>query len=215
MKHYYMILDTETTAENTVADIGAVIVDRKGIVHDSLGALVIDQFDRVDMHRALGNPKMVKAKYMRMLDDGLRVMASVPAINTWLSKTAAKYKPVLTAYNISFDINVCNNTNIDLSCLPRRFCLMKAAQQIICSTDNYNQWCIDNNELTPTGRNKTSADAVARYLDCTLPAEPHTALEDARDYEGVILNHIINAPKTQREIIAAGQPKGAAKWLKV
>lgn len=215
MKHYYMILDTETTAENTVADIGAVIVDRKGIVHDSLGALVIDQFDRVDMHRALGNPKMVKAKYMRMLDDGLRIMASVPAINTWLAKTAAKYKPVLTAYNISFDINVCNNTNIDLSYYPIRCCLMRAAQQIICSTDNYNQWCIDNNELTPTGRNKTSADAVARYLDPTLPPEPHTALEDARDYEGVILNHIIHAPKTQREIIAAGQPKGAAKWLKV
>ena len=215
MKHYYMILDTETTAENTVADIGAVIVDRKGIVHDSLGALVLDQIDRVDMHWALGNPKMVKAKYMQMVNDGLRIMASVPAINTWLAKTAAKYKPVLTAYNISYDVTVCNNTNIDLSYYPIRCCLMRAAQQIICTTEDYRQWCIDNNELTPTGRNKTSVDAVARYLDPTLPPEPHTALEDARDYEAVILNHIIHAPKTQREIIAAGQPKGAAKWLKV
>ena len=31
-KHYYIIVDTETTKKQTVADFGAVVVDRQGRV---------------------------------------------------------------------------------------------------------------------------------------------------------------------------------------
>ena len=41
MKHYYLIVDTETTRRDTVADFGAVVVDRKGKIVDQFGALVL------------------------------------------------------------------------------------------------------------------------------------------------------------------------------
>ena len=39
-KHYYIIVDTETTKKQTVADFGAVVVDRSGAVHERLGCMV-------------------------------------------------------------------------------------------------------------------------------------------------------------------------------
>ena len=39
-KHYYIIVDVETTGDDRVADFGAVVVDRKGNIIASLGILV-------------------------------------------------------------------------------------------------------------------------------------------------------------------------------
>ena len=38
-KHYYLIVDVETTGDQRVADFGAVVVDRKGNIVASLGVL--------------------------------------------------------------------------------------------------------------------------------------------------------------------------------
>ena len=40
MKHFYIIVDTETTRRNTVADFGAVLVTRKGEIVEQFGAMV-------------------------------------------------------------------------------------------------------------------------------------------------------------------------------
>ena len=39
-KHYYLIVDTETTMDEKVADFGAVIVDRKGAIQAQCGILI-------------------------------------------------------------------------------------------------------------------------------------------------------------------------------
>jgi hypothetical protein len=58
--------------------------------------------------------------------------------------------------------------------------------------------------LTPTGLLKTTADAMARFIvGDDLPAEPHTALEDARDYEAVILAHILRN-LSRKKLLAIG-----------
>ena len=56
-KHYYLIVDTETTGAGNVADFGAVVVNRKGDVLASLGVLISDTFENEKMHWSLGNPK--------------------------------------------------------------------------------------------------------------------------------------------------------------
>ena len=38
MKHYYLIVDTETTKKQTVADFGAVIVTKQGEIVEQVGA---------------------------------------------------------------------------------------------------------------------------------------------------------------------------------
>ena len=39
-KHYYLIVDTETTMDEKVADFGAVIIDRKGNIQAQAGILL-------------------------------------------------------------------------------------------------------------------------------------------------------------------------------
>ena len=215
MKHTYLIVDCETTytkgQEDTVADFGAVIVDRENNVLSEIGALVLEEKNK-DFHWALGNKKMIQQKYKNLVNAGKRTTQSVAEINDWLTETNAKYNPVLTAYNIGFDMGKCRNTGIYLDQFSQRFCLWAAAKASICLTPEYAEWCEENMMYTPSGRLSTKADMVAQYLDPTLPPEPHTALEDARDYESVILNDIIHTPSTRKMIMELGAGKPSAKW---
>lgn len=212
-KHFYLIVDTETTGAQTVADFGAVVVDRHGKVFDELGVLVSGEFGENPMHWALGNPKTTERKYRGLLATGHRMLATVPAINRWLARIRRQYNPVLTAYCLGFDFGKCANTDIDLAQFDQRFCLRNAAK-IIVQTPEYEAWCHENDAFTPSGRLSEKADHVAQFVDPTLPPEPHTALEDARDYENPILHRIIHLPKTKLEILAQGAGKSpSTKWM--
>ena len=41
MRHYYLIVDTETTKKQTVADFGAVIVTKQGEIVEQFGAMAV------------------------------------------------------------------------------------------------------------------------------------------------------------------------------
>ena len=214
LKHYYLIVDVETTSDDRVADFGAVVVDRKGNVAASLGVLIEGIFGEADFHWALGNPKHTLRKYRGLVANGDRAIATPAYVNRWLAEMAATFSPILTAYNIGFDWAKCRNTGIDLGIFPRRFDLLQAAKTVIVSTDDYAKACHENDWFTKGGKLSSKADHVARFVDPTLPAEPHTALEDARDYEGAILAAIIAAPNSREKLVAAGMAKNpSAKWM--
>ena len=44
MRHYYLIVDTETTQRGTVADFGAVLITKQGEVVERFGAMVLNHF---------------------------------------------------------------------------------------------------------------------------------------------------------------------------
>lgn len=213
-KHYYLIVDTETTMRGTVADFGAVIVDKQGNIVEQFACMVEGEFG---VHPLFFNPKAKasdfwsaqsaqrRAKgYKKMLVRGDRVIASPAAIVRWLERVRGQYNPVVTAYNISFDLGKCRNTGIDLGIFGSRFCLMKAAKATIGQTAEYAEFCHARNLLTPTGLLKTTADAMARFImGDDLPEEPHTALEDARDYEAVILAYILRN-MSRKKLLALG-----------
>ena len=46
MRHYYLIVDTETTKKQTVADFGAVIVTKQGEIVEQVGHLVNGHFGK-------------------------------------------------------------------------------------------------------------------------------------------------------------------------
>ena len=202
MKHFYLIVDTETTAKNTVADFGAVIVDRQGVIHEQFGVLIDGHFGTLPLfsdHRAPAeaffSTQMLHRRrkhYDQLLANGQRSLCSASLVNLWLARVLGQYDPVLTAYNLSFDFGKCANTDIDLGIFSQRFCLMKAAKRVIGIRADYVQFCNDRGLITPTGKPRMTADAMAKFLDDTnydgsLEDEPHTALEDARDYEAMIL----------------------------
>jgi hypothetical protein len=212
MKKVFVIVDTETTQSGKVADCGIVVADKQGrILHES-GILIGDFFsdreahplfhiygDKNDIFSKESLPKRYAA-YEQMLQDGRRVLASVGAVNRLLSKIKARYpQAILTAYNLAFDLDKLNNSGIAASELfPERFCLWHAATEKWANTRAYKQFLLDNhffgNRTNKTGHMgmKTNADVMAKFLlGAGLPDEPHTALEDAKDYELPILTALV------------------------
>lgn len=212
-KKFFLIIDTETTQTDKVADCGVVVTDKQGVIHYEGGFMVAETYcnpvdhplfhifgDANDVFSAASLPAR-RARYDAMIADGRRMVASVPAINSLLAKINARYSPVLTAYNLPFDLGKCANTGIDLTHFDKRFCLYAAAAQKWGRSKAYLQFCLENGYFgnrTKRGHVgvQIKADVVAKFLlGAGFPDEPHTALEDARDYEVPILTALVkNTP---------------------
>ena len=214
-KQYFAILDTETTINDTVADFAIIICDRNGQIYNQCAVLVKNHYDTMELfHDKQANDiwgyaglQKRKAQYTAMLESGNRMLASVSAINRWINQAVGKYNPTLTAYNLAFDSSKCANTGIDLSVFNNKFCLWQAAVGNICNTKKFKQFCLDNHQFNkPTNHGnmtfKTNAEVVCGFINNNLLVEPHTALEDARDFELPILTKIINRRNWQDNIRA-------------
>ena len=213
-KHTYLIVDTETTKYQTVADFGAVVMTRDGTIVEQFGAMVSGHFGTMPLFSdPSANPddfwseqsaKRRAKHYDDMLECGERSISSPALINKWLERVCGQHDPVLTAYNIAFDFGKCRNTKINLGIFGSRFCLMKAAKRHFVN-EEYMQFCVENRRLTPTGRPSTTADSMATYIvGNDLAREPHTALEDARDYEAIILAKILETT-TRAKLLEIGR----------
>lgn len=212
-KKFFLIVDTETTQTDKVADFGIIVCDKQGVIHYEGGFMVAEIFcdavnhplfhlfgDASDVFSAASLPAR-RARYDAMVKDGRRMVASVAAINSLLAKINARYSPVLTAYNLNFDLGKCANTGIDLTHFDKRFCLWYAAAAKWGRNKDFLHFVLENGYLgnrTKTGHVgvQTKADVVAKFLlGADLPDEPHTALEDARDYERPILAALVKNTK--------------------
>ena len=215
MRHYYLIVDTETTQRGTVADFGAVIVTKQGEIVEQFGAMVLGHFGSMplfsdptaspDAFWSAQSAQRRLKNYDAMLESGERSISSPALINQWLTGIKARYNPTLTAYNLAFDLGKCRNTRINLGIFNSRFCLMKSAKRKIGVLADYQKFCYDNNLLTAKLRKpQMTADAMAKYICPEMPDEPHTALEDARDYEAMILSYILR-DTTRKQLLELGQ----------
>ncbi len=212
-KQYFCIVDTETTMNDTVADFGAIICDREGKIYNQCAVMVKDHYGAFELFHdkaandiwGYGGLERRKAAYVEMLNSGVRMLASVNAINKWLAQAAGKYDPVVTAYNIAFDKDKCAKTGIDLNVFNSSFCLWQAAVGNICNSKMFRQFALDNhafNNVTQHGNMtmKTNAEIVAGFISGEFKEEPHTALEDARDFELPILVQVLKKSKWREKI---------------
>ena len=204
-KQFFAIIDTETTINDTVADFACIIVDRQGNIHNQCAVMVKGHYDSMELfHDKASNDiwgyeglNKRKKQYVALLDNGTRMLASVNAINKWINQAIGKYNPTLTAYNMAFDYSKCANTGIDLSVFNNRN---------ICNKKAFKQFALDNHQFNkPTANGnmtfKTTAETVCGFINNEMIIEPHTALEDARDFELPILTHIIKKRNWQDNII--------------
>jgi len=211
-KDYFLIIDTETTQNEMVVDFGAVVVDRKGTIHAQLGAIIKGIFGKYPLFFDSSAPRSAlwsstnadkrEQKYHDMVELGLRSVVSVDDINIWLESVADKFDPILTAYNLPFDVDKCRKTNIDLNMFNQRFCLWRASVAKWASTRIYRNFVVANHAFNaPTAKGnmsfKTNAEIMARFVlgDAEYPDEPHTALEDVIDYEMPILLRLVRNMK--------------------
>lgn len=213
-REYFLIIDTETTMTDRVADFAAVIVDRKGKIYNQCAILVNGIYTDMENHPLFFNEDAgelwTKASlarrydvYSNMVTSGSRMVASVGAINRWLDAAKAKYDPYLTAYNVSFDRDKCSKTGIDLTPFAEKtFCLWHAAANKWAHTKAYRNFVLQVhafNNPTKLGNMtfKTNAETMARFvLDMpNLEDEPHTALEDILYYELPIFVKLLSTSK--------------------
>jgi hypothetical protein len=203
MKKTFMIVDTETTQCGRVVDFGAIICDKQGNVLASYAVLIREHFFNPEEYPLFhakdflgGKANLPKryARYNAMIENGSRTIASVAAVNRWLAKANATYRPVLTAYNLKFDEGVMTKTGIDHTIFQKRFCLWRAAAAKWGHTKAYRQMVLDTAAFNPETKNgnwsyQTKAEPMTRFVlgDARFPDEPHTAYEDALEYEMPIL----------------------------
>lgn len=211
-KNFWLIVDTETTADDCVYDFGALVVDSKGVIQTSCAIIVAENLSK-DLFfdptaKGIWSRQYAiekKAKYTAMLDSGSRMLASSNAINRWLEKVNAKFQPTATAYNIAFDRSKCANSNIDLSIFANSFCLWHLAVEQFAKTKAYRQFVLDNHYFgnrTEYGNMtyKTNAEVMAHFVTGQFSEEPHTALEDAQFYELPILMSCIKKKDWKKKI---------------
>jgi hypothetical protein len=212
-KQYFAILDTETTMENTVADFAIIICDREGKIYNQCAVMVKDHYGKFELFHdkkandIWGYQGLIHRQnnYVDMLNSGKRMLASVNAINNWINQAIGKYNPSLTAYNLAFDKDKCKNTGIDLSVFNNEFCLWQAAVGNICNTKQYRNFVLDNHAFNKPTEFKnmtfsTNAETVCGFVKGEYITEPHTALEDARDFEMPILCEVIKKSKWREKI---------------
>jgi len=237
MKKYFITIDTETTQDGMVADFAAVITDKKGNIITQCAVLIDGIFTDMQNHPLFftsdkegiwskkGQDKRYKT-YSAMVSGGSRMVASVAAINRWLEKAAVQYKPILTAYNLAFDLDKCKNTGIDLTLFPESFCLWQAAYAKFAHTKAYRQFILDCHGFNPPTQYgnmtfKTNAEIMTRFItnNPTLEDEPHTALEDIIFYELKILNKILSSwsiPEIMEKSVSYNWRDNQVKdWYKV
>ena len=214
-KQFFAVCDTETTMANTVADFAMVICDREGTVFTQCAVMVKDHYGAFELfHDKAANDiwgyaglERRKANYVEMLNSGKRMLASVNAINKWIQQAIGKYNPELTAYNLAFDADKCDRTGIDLTGFANSFCLWQAAIGNICNGKQFKRFALENhafNKPTEFGNMtfQSNAEIVAGFINGEFKKEPHTALEDARDFEIPILREIVKKRKWKEKITA-------------
>ena len=207
-KDYYLVIDTETTINDKVADFGAVICDRKGNIADQCGVLVSGVFgidplfyipkeDASSLWSKQGKDRRF-TKYNEMLENGARMLASVNAINNWLNRVAGKYNPILTAYNLPFDMDKCNKTGINLTMFKNSFCMWRAAFNKYAMTKSYKNFAMQIHAINPPTKFgncsfQTNAEIMTKFVtkNPELAEEPHLALEDIVYYELLILKNML------------------------
>jgi len=225
-KDIYLLIDTETTTNNLVVDFGAIVVNRKGeILHQcailingifGISSLWYDTTNSTGIWSKQGTDRRM-TKYNTMLDNGSRMIASVNGINRWLERVKGKYNPILTAYNLPFDMNKCDNTGIDLTMFDQRFDLWTASFNRWALTNKYKNFALENHAFNPRTKlgnmtYQTNAEIMAKFITQeNLEDEPHTALEDLIGYELPILNKLINTT-TKEDFM---NPSQGFDWRKV
>lgn len=215
-KDFFLIVDTETTIGDKVADLGILIVDRKGNIHSQAAILVrefyLDKANFPLFHDNSSDPlwgaRNLPARYEQydnMLSDGRRMLASVAAVNRWLAKANAQYSPIVTAYNWAFDRDKLRKSGIDFDQFNNSFCLWQHAANRWGRTKAYLQFVLDVHGFnTPTKHGnmsyKSNAEIMAKFIlnDPDMVDEPHTAYEDAKDYELPILLALLKGQSTKK-----------------
>lgn len=206
-KNFYLIMDTETAGDITYPiayDVGWTIIDRNGEVYDKRHFLVREVFANLPMMAtAYYANKFVG--YLDRVATGEIVVADfidiIRTFNASVENILSHGHPILSAYNLNFDLRSMKNTSDWLFDNPNwckydldKLCIMCAACDVLYDK-KYIKMCRDNGWVTEKGNVKCSAETGYRFVSGNLDfEEEHRGLDDC-EIEAQILLAILNKHK--------------------
>lgn len=187
-----MVLDTETANDfddPIVYDIGAIIIDKKGNVYESVSLIIYDTFFEMEdlMRTAYYADK--RGNYLEDINNGLHQIVRYETAKRIINELARKYDiRAIMAHNARFDYRATTRTQRYLTKSKSRYFLpygveiwdtLKMAQDTICKTKSYIAWAIANGYVTQTGRPRATAEILYKYISGEDDfIESHTGLAD-------------------------------------
>lgn len=162
--------------------------------------------------------------YKGLLADGKVIKRNLKQIYITLMNDIKKHNVLFGyAYNCNFDLDKfkrhCPDGVVNpFDTMIPVFDIWDYAVELICQTEDYQEWALANNQITESKRYiSTSVEAVARYLYTDLGfIEDHTALSDVQHETEILVecvkrgaditrpmksNHFIKSNKELTEII--------------
>lgn len=208
------IIDTETTKSGMVYDFGAAIMNAAtGEIVDTMNAIVEETFNEVSAMETSYYANKIPA-YLEAINAGaLEVLGFSDCFKRFGALLESYNVRSVWAYNMAFDFKALNRTVAELSngfvtCFfPASvtcYDLMSSAINLVGNTRRYQEWAVEHDYVTPTGRARATAETMFRFIaDDDTFIEDHTALSDAI-VEADILAHLV-AKK-------AGYKRHGEKW---
>ena len=193
-KHYYLVIDTETTGalnNAIVYDLGGAIVDRQGNVYETFSFVIKEMWhDNWEMLKSAYYADKLP-NYQRELILGSRELVTYYQAKKHIANLCEEYDvKAIMAHNAMFDYKATRNTQKFLingeysSFLPYGIEIwdtMKMAQDVIATKKSYIKFCEENGYMTnhKTPRVQVKAEVLYRFISGNNEfIESHTGLED-------------------------------------
>lgn len=209
---FFLIIETQATIDGTVADFGAIVCDKAGMIHQECAVLVADEFEVKSLlhdEKAAGMWSLEgcdsrQRRYKEMLKIGERMLVSAVALNRWLGRIFAKYAPDLVAFDLACELDRLRETGVDVSVFARRFSLRDAAEAHFAQSEKYKAFVEDKStgNMTQESRLHAMASFVSGKM---LPPVPNTAIEDVKFYALPILTAIVELKDWQKLVKYSGR----------
>ena len=186
-----IILDCETTNsidDALVYDCGFIVADYNGTIYSKHSFVNADVFcDKELMASAYFAEKI--PQYWKEIKSGLRTLTSFKNI-MWTLRHIMKENNItkVYAYNCRFDYCALATTQRYLTKSKYRFFfpygtefhdILALSRHCFKGDADYHKFCTDNDYLTTYGKDRHTAEIVARYFFDNDFVEEHTALSDS------------------------------------
>lgn len=225
-KHYILMLDTETCNgyvengrinlnDSLVYDIGGQIIDKTGKVYEKFSFVISDIF--------YGESKLMKSAYYAKklpqyhndIATGDRLVTTFLTARKYIKNLLETYGTnTVCAHNARFDLNALNTTARYITKSNVRYFFpygteiwdtLKMANDVICKTPSYINFCNRNGYLTKhsTPRPRATAEILFRYISGNEDfVEKHTGLEDVKIETKILAYCMRKHKKMQKKLFA-------------
>lgn len=187
---YRIILDTETTNDiecPLVYDLGFAVIDNDCNIIETFSFVVADIFLNKELMSFAFFANKIPS-YWEDIKAGRRELRTFYNIERVFRSVCDKYNiNEFVAHNIKFDYTSLQTTKRYLTKSKYRFFFPYGAKFVdtlklsrnAFATDEYTNFCKDNEYITKNGQNRYTAEILYRYLtNCNDFEEEHTGLAD-------------------------------------